>query len=186
MNKRNFSIIKESIDNLEKIDNEECWLFLDKNETRYCLLKENNKYILKRNIKENEEFDDEVLKSSNLNNKIFFNKENEKIIITNSMFKSHNWIETITYSISSFESYNFRKNKFFQLVINSEKKNFRIDFVFDNLISVSTETYKTSHNGISFIIKNISFNIYLVENYFVIENLEELDFDIFINIVELH
>jgi len=179
MNKRNFSIIKEYIDNLEEIDIEKCWLLLDENETKYCLLKENNKYILKRNIKENEKFDDEVLKNSNLNNKIFSNEEKEKIIITNSMFKSHNWIETITYSISSFESYNFRKNKFFQLVINSKKKNFRLDFIFENLISISTETHMIALNGITFKIKDIPFNLYFVNDYFVIENLEKLDFEIF-------
>ncbi len=179
MNKRNFSIIKEYIDNLEEIDSEKCWLLLDGNETKYCLLKENNKYILKRNIKENEKFDDEVLKNSNLNNKIFSNEEKEKIIITNSMFKSHNWIETITYSISSFASHNFRKNKFFQLVINSEKKNFRLDFIFENLISMSTETHMIALNGITFKIKDIPFNLYFVNDYFVIENLEKLDFEIF-------
>lgn len=177
MNKRNFSIIKEYIDKLEEIDNEKCWLLLDNEDTKYNLLKEKKKFILKRNIKENDKLDDETLK--NLNNKILFNEEKEKIIITNSMFKSHNWIETVAYSVSSFESENFRKNNFFQLVINSEKNNFRLDFVFNNLISMSTETHMITLNGIIFKIKDIPFNLYFVNGYFVIENLEELDFEKF-------
>jgi len=180
MYKRNFSIIKEYIDNLEEIDSEKCWLLLDnEDETKYCLLKENNKYILKRKIKENDNFDDKALKNLNLNSKIFSNEEKEKIIITNSMFKSHNWIETIAYTVSSFESDNFRKNMFFQLVINSKKKNFRLDFVFGNLISMSTETHMVPLNGITFKIKDIPFNLYFVNDYFVIENLNKLDFEDF-------
>jgi len=179
MNKRNFSIIKEYVDNLQEIDNEKCWLLLDNEDTKYCLLKEKNKFILKRNIKQNDKFDDEALKNLNLNNQVLTNDKKEKIIVTNSMFKSHNWIETVAYSVSSFESDNFRKNKFFQLVINSEKKNFRLDFVFDNLINMSTETHMKALNGITFKIKDIPFNFYFVNDYFVIENLEELDFEIF-------
>jgi len=179
MNKRNFSIIKEYVDNLQEIDNEKCWLLLDNEDTKYCLLKEKNKFILKRNIKQNDKFDDEALKNLNLNNQVLTNDKKEKIIVTNSMFKSHNWIETVAYSVSSFESDNFRKNKFFQLVINSEKKNFRLDFVFDNLINMSTETHMKALNGITFKIKDTSFNLYFVNDYFVIENLKELDFEIF-------
>jgi len=179
MNKRNFSIITEYVNNLQEIDNEKCWLLLDNEDTKYCLLKEKNKFILKRNIKQNDKFDDEALKNLNLNNQVLVNDEKEKIIIINSMFKSHNWIETIAYSVSSFESDNFRKNKFFQLVINSEKKNFRLDFVFDNLISISTETQMIVRNGITFKIKDTPFNLYFVNDYFVIENLKELDFETF-------
>lgn len=177
--KQNFSIIKEYICNLQEIDNEKCWLLLDNEDTKYCLLKEKNKFFLKRNIKQNDKFDDEALKNLNLNNQVLTNDKKEKIIITNSMFKSHNLIETVIYSISSFESDNFRKNKFFQLVINSEKKNFRLDFVFNNLISISTETHMKTFNGITFKIKDTPFNLYFVNDYFVIENLDELDFEIF-------
>jgi hypothetical protein len=63
---------------------------------------------------------------------------------------------------------------FFQLVINSKKKNFRLDFVFGNLISMSTETHMVPLNGITFKIKDIPFNLYFVNDYFVIENLNKL------------
>jgi len=106
------------------------------------MIKENNNFIIKRNVKENETFNDETLRYLNLNEKILLNEQDEKIVITGSMFKSHNWIETVTYSISSFESETFRENKFFQLVINSKEKGLRLDFIFENLISISTESQK--------------------------------------------
>ncbi|WP_457602599.1 hypothetical protein [Nitratifractor sp.] len=180
MDKRYISIIKKHIDNLKEIDSEKCWLLLDNEDTKYCLLKEKDKFILKRNIKENDKFDsNQILKNSNLNSKIFINEKQEKLIITDSLFKSLDVIGTVTYSVTSFESYNFRKNKFYQLVINNEKKNFRLDLIFNNLISISTETNMIIYNGITYEIKDTPFNLYFVNDYFVIENLEELDFEIF-------
>lgn len=174
---RNFKTIKEYIDNIEEINHENCWLLIDNDDkTKYCLLKENDKFIIKRNVKTNEVFSDETLKYLNLNEKILSNDQNEKIVIIDSMFKSHNWIETVTYSVSSFESEKFRENMFFQLVVNNKEKGLRLDFIFENLISISTERYMNAFNGITFEIKDIPFNLYIVNDYFVIENLEKLDF----------
>jgi len=170
---RDFKTIKEYIDNIEEINHEKCWLLLDDNKTKYCLLNENDKFIIKRNIKENEVSNINELKYITLNKKVFSNTEKENIVIIDSMFKSYSFLEMV-YSISSFESESFRKNKFFKLVINSEK-DLLLHHIFSNLIHVSTGMY----NGITFEIKDIPFYLYYINDYFVIENLQELDFEVF-------
>ena len=176
MTTRNFKDIKEHIDNLQEIDNNKYLLMIDNSDgTKYALLKEDNHFIMKRSIKENERFDDSDLKHLNINNKELSN-DNESYIITNSRFKTHDYIDTVAYYTSSFESAGFRANKYFQLIINATKKNIRLDFIFNNLISISSETSMPAFNGITFKIKNTSFNLYFIHDYFVIENIDELDF----------
>jgi len=178
---RKFNTIKEYIDNLEAINNEKCWLLRDEEneETKYCLLKEDNSFIIKKNILKDEVYDVSTLKYLNLNDKQLLNTEEERIIITDSMFKSLNFIETVTYNITSFESEKFRKNSFFQLVINSKKKDLYLDFIFENKINISTEEYRKLGNGIAFEIKDIPFNLYFINDYLVIENTKELTFEDF-------
>lgn len=174
---RKFNTINEYINSIEEINNEKGWLLIDDdNQTNYYFLKEDDNFIIKRNIIKGEVFNDETLKYLNLNDKKLLNNQNEKIIIIDSMFKSHNFFETVIYNITSFESENFRENMFFQLVINSKEKSLRLDFIFKNLISISTERYKKALNGITFKINEIPFYLYFVNDYFVIENLEELSF----------
>lgn len=54
--KRNFKIIKEHIDNIKEINEEKGLLLFDDNKIEYCFLREDNKYILKRYIRENDKF----------------------------------------------------------------------------------------------------------------------------------
>ncbi len=180
MTKRNLKNIKSTIDSIKLIDNEKCWLLTDELNQKYCLVKESNQFLMKRNILANEKLHNDVLKSKNLNNTTFKLKDsNVEIRITDSIFKSHNWIETISFSITSFETIKFRDNRFFQFVVSSNNKKLNLYNIFDCMISVSTDTHTNALNGITFTVQDIRFNLYLVDDYFIIENLCELEFETF-------
>ena len=174
---REVNKLHEHIKIFKKIDSEKCLLLIDRvDNTKYCLLKEENKWIMKRKRQVDECFTG--FSSLTLDGKIFFTEEDKIINITSSMSTAFA-CDYISYLITSFETNKFKKNKYFQAVFDNSKKGMILDFIFDELISVSTERYKTSMNGIKFEIKGISFSLYFVNNYLIIENSNEVSFDEF-------
>lgn len=180
MTRRDLENIKETIDSVNMIDEEKCWLLTNDSNQKYCLVKESDKFLMKRNIRTDENLENRNFRLENLNNKTFKCSESDlEIVVIDSIFKSHNWIESISFGITSFETRNFRSNSFFQLVFLSDNKKLDIQTVFDCLISVNTDSCINLYNGIAFNVQDIEFNLYLAEGYLIVENLDKLEFEKF-------
>jgi hypothetical protein len=177
--KRKFNDINKHIEILEGINEEQCILLTDKqNNYKYCLLRQENKLIMKRRVQKYETFDYDNMHLLTLNQNTFLNKDNDTILITESFWNSSPF-GYISFNIYKFESENFQNKNFFQLIFKSNKKLPRLDFVFDSLINVSTEKSRYVRNGLTFAVKDIRFNLYFVNQKFVIENIDHINFSEF-------
>ena len=176
--KRKINDINKHIEILENLNKEKCILLKDKN-ISYCLLREKNKFIMKRRVLENERIDYDNLHLLTLNEKTFLNEDKDIIFIMESLCNASSF-DYISFNIYKFKSENFENRNYFQLIFKSDKKIPRLDFVFDNLINVSTEKSRYySLNGLTFSIKNIRFNLYFVNQKFIIENIDYINFSEF-------
>lgn len=178
---RNFENITELINGFANLDIDNCYLFYDENGIPNYLIKDNSRFVITGNIAKGDIQEDNLMALKNINNKTYHREKGASaaIKVTNSMFKSRNHIDCIKFTVSSFESENFRDGKFFQLVIGSDRKLTHIYNIFDNLVSIKTERTQYSLNGISFQIKDIEFILYFIDGFCVIENLQDLDFEKF-------
>jgi len=177
--KRKFNAINEHIEILESINEEQCILLTDKqNDYKYCLLRKKNKLIMKRRVRENEIFDYDNIHLLTLNQNTFLDKDNDTILITESFWDSSS-PHFISFNIYRFQSQNFQNKNYFQLIFKSDKKFPRLDIVFDNLINVSTEKNRYPFSGLTFTVKNIRFNLYFINQKFIIENIDNINFNEF-------
>jgi len=177
--KRKFYKINTHIQMLESINEEKCILLIDKQDSiKYCLLKENNKLIMKRRVQENETFDYDNIHLLVLNQNTFLDEDKDTIRITESLWNTTTF-DYISFNVYKFESENFQNKNFFQLIFKSDKNSPRLDFVFDDLINVSTEKSRYSLNGLTFTVKHIRFNLYFVNQKFTIENIDSINFSEF-------
>ncbi len=177
--KRKFNSIDSHIEKIESITNKNHILFISKEDKReYHLLRKKNRLILKRKVFKEEMFKYGNIHLSHLNKKVFV-YGNDTIYITNSLFSETDLQNFISFNIYKFETKNFKNKHYFQLIFKGAKKYPRLDFVFENLINVSTETFIAPRNGILFDIKNIKFNLYFVNQKFVIENIDKINFEEF-------
>ena len=177
--KRKFNKINTHIQMLESLNEEKCILLIDKQDgLKYCLLKENDKLIMKRRVQQNETFDYDNIHLLVLNQNTFLDEDKDTILITESFWNSLTF-NYISFKIYKFESENFQNKNFFQLVFKSDKKNPRLDFVFDNLINVSTEKSRYPISGLIFTVKDIRFYLYFVNQKFTIENIDYINFSEF-------
>lgn len=179
--KRKFHKINTHIQMLESVNKEKCILLIDKQDkVKYCLLKENDKLIMKRRVQQNETFDYENIHLLVLNQNTFLYEDKDSILITESLCNTFP-LDYVSFNIYKFESENFQNKNFFQLVFKNDKNFPRLDFVFDNLINVSTEKSRYSLNGLTFTVKDIRFNLYFVNKKFTIENIDYINFSEFDN-----
>lgn len=180
--KRKFHKINTHIHRLESINEEKYILLIDKQDrVKYFLLKENDKFIMKRRVQQNETFDYDNIHLLVLNQNTFLDEDKDTIVIKDSSFHSSNFFDSISFYIHTFETANFQNKNYFQLVFKSDEKFTRLDFVFDDLINVSTETSGYSLNGLTFTVKDIRFNLYFVNKKITIENIDYINFSEFDN-----
>ncbi len=181
---RNFISIVKHIDNFLNIHKDNAMKFIGEDGLRFYLYIEDFKFIMERPINSNDRLDESLSKIPEINGKKFKSNNSESIIITKSLFNSHNYISYLNYNVFSFESDSFRENSYFQLIFKISKK-IRYDYIFEPSMLIYTEIQfekekiSSVSNGIEFKINNINFILYSIKDYLVIENKTPIKFEEF-------
>lgn len=109
----------------------------------------------------------------NINNKEVILEKDLKIKVLDSIISSSSL--TSKFTINKFSSLDFSEDDklFYRLVIsNVDIKNIRYEFYFNNLIHINNRYFE----GIEFTMYKYTFQIYTLDDFFIIESLDKIDY----------